>query len=126
MPFDLKNASATYQRLVNNMFKYQISQNIEVYVDDMLIKSKTLCCHVDDLKDLCHTSKISDEIESDKVHLWHNLRKNFGILGVKSGCRGQLGEDQSHPGHGSFENHKKGLKYHGMDGSTQPIRIQIN
>ena len=36
MPFDLKNAGATYQRLVNHMFGSQIGQNVEVYVDDVL------------------------------------------------------------------------------------------
>jgi hypothetical protein len=38
MPFGLKNAGATYQRLVNMMFKDQIERNMEVYVDDMLVK----------------------------------------------------------------------------------------
>uniref|UniRef100_A0A2N9F1B5 Uncharacterized protein n=1 Tax=Fagus sylvatica TaxID=28930 RepID=A0A2N9F1B5_FAGSY len=36
MPFGLKNAGATYQRLVNKMFHDQIGRNVEVYVDDML------------------------------------------------------------------------------------------
>ena len=40
MPFELKNAGATYQRLVNKMFNKQIGRNMEVYVDDMLVKSK--------------------------------------------------------------------------------------
>ncbi|XP_060965617.1 uncharacterized protein LOC133034532 [Cannabis sativa] len=40
MTFGLKNAGATYQRLVNRMFKEQIGRNMEVYVDDMLVKSK--------------------------------------------------------------------------------------
>ncbi|KAL0366176.1 UNVERIFIED_CONTAM: Polyprotein P3 [Sesamum radiatum] len=40
MPFGLKNAGATYQRLVNMMFKNQIRSTMEVYVDDMLVKSK--------------------------------------------------------------------------------------
>lgn len=39
MSFGLKNAEATYQRLVNEMFKGQIGRNVEVYVDDMLVKS---------------------------------------------------------------------------------------
>ena len=39
MPFGLKNAGTTYQRLVNKGFHDQISRNIEVYVNDMLIKS---------------------------------------------------------------------------------------
>ena len=38
MPFGLKNAGATYQRLVNHMFRPQIGRNVEVYVDDMLVK----------------------------------------------------------------------------------------
>ena len=40
MPFGLKNAGATYQSLVNQMFSKQIGRNVEVYVDDMLVKSK--------------------------------------------------------------------------------------
>ena len=35
MSFDLKNARATYQRLVNHVFHPQIRQNVGVYVDDM-------------------------------------------------------------------------------------------
>ena len=40
MPFGLKNARVTYQRLVNKMFSNQIRRNMVVCVDDMLIKSK--------------------------------------------------------------------------------------
>lgn len=50
MPFGLKNAGATYQRLVNRMFKGQIGRNMEVYVNDMLVKSKTTGEHARDLE----------------------------------------------------------------------------
>ena len=40
MPFGLKNAGATYQKLVNKMFSKQIRGNMEVYVDDIFVKSK--------------------------------------------------------------------------------------
>ncbi|KAL0433559.1 UNVERIFIED_CONTAM: Retrovirus-related Pol polyprotein from transposon gypsy [Sesamum latifolium] len=40
MPFGLKNAGATYQRLVNRMFKDLIGSTMEVYIDDMLVKSR--------------------------------------------------------------------------------------
>ncbi len=40
MLFGLKNASATYQRLMNKVFSSQIGRNMEVYVDDMIVKSK--------------------------------------------------------------------------------------
>ena len=39
MLFGLKNAGATYQRLMNKMFAHQIRMNFQVYVDDMLVKS---------------------------------------------------------------------------------------
>ena len=57
MPFGLKNAGATYQRLVNKMFSKQIGRNMEVYVDDMLIKSKKELVHLDDLKETFATLK---------------------------------------------------------------------
>ena len=46
MPFGLKNAGATYQRLVNKMFQKQIGVSMEVYVDDMLVKSKKAKLHI--------------------------------------------------------------------------------
>ena len=57
MPFGLKNARATYQRLVNKMFCKQIGKNMEVYVDDMLVKSKEELAHLDDLKETFATFK---------------------------------------------------------------------
>ena len=47
MPFGLKNTGVTYQRLMNGMFKDLIGKSIEVYVDDMLIKSKTTRDHIE-------------------------------------------------------------------------------
>ncbi|KAL0411264.1 UNVERIFIED_CONTAM: Retrovirus-related Pol polyprotein from transposon opus [Sesamum latifolium] len=49
MPFELINAGATYQRLVDRMFKEQLGRNMEVYVDDMLVKSRQTNQHLADL-----------------------------------------------------------------------------
>ncbi|XP_019096313.1 PREDICTED: uncharacterized protein LOC104767301 [Camelina sativa] len=46
MPFGLKNAGATYQRLVNRMFAEQLGRTMEVYIDDMLVKSTQAVDHV--------------------------------------------------------------------------------
>jgi hypothetical protein len=39
MPFELKNARATYQRMVTIMFGDLIGKTVEVYIDDMLVKN---------------------------------------------------------------------------------------
>ena len=52
MPFILKNAGAIYQRLVNKMFNKQIGRNMEVYMDDILVKSKEELVHLDNLKEM--------------------------------------------------------------------------
>ena len=57
MPFGLKNTGATYQRLVNKMFDKQIGRNMEVYVDDMLVKSKEELAHLDNLRETFATLK---------------------------------------------------------------------
>ena len=57
MPYGLKNAGTTYQRLVNKMFSKWIERNMEVYVDDMLVKSKEELTHLDDLKETFATLK---------------------------------------------------------------------
>ncbi|XP_024036260.1 uncharacterized protein LOC112096786 [Citrus clementina] len=51
MPFGLKNAGATYQRLVNKVFKPLIGKTMEVYVDDMITKSKVPKEHVRHLEE---------------------------------------------------------------------------
>ena len=55
MPFDLKNTRATYHRLVNQMFSKQIGQAMGVYVNDMLVKSRKIELHLDDLRETFNT-----------------------------------------------------------------------
>ena len=55
MPFGLKNAGATYQRLMNKMFAQQIERNVQVYVDNMLVKSWREEDHLEDLRETFDT-----------------------------------------------------------------------
>ena len=55
MPFELKNAGATYQRLINKMFAHQLGRNVQVYVDDMLVKSVRENDHLNDLQETFDT-----------------------------------------------------------------------
>ena len=52
MPFGLKNAGSTYQRMMTRMFESQLGKSIEVYIDDMIVKSKVVSEHVRDLGDI--------------------------------------------------------------------------
>ena len=49
MSFDLKNAGSTYQRMMTRMFEPQLGKSIEVYIDDMVVKSKVVSKSVGDL-----------------------------------------------------------------------------
>ncbi|KAL0457988.1 UNVERIFIED_CONTAM: hypothetical protein Slati_0426000 [Sesamum latifolium] len=51
MPFGLKNAGVTYQRLVDKFLRPQVGLNVEVYVDDMLVKSNKARDHIADLEE---------------------------------------------------------------------------
>ena len=55
MPFGLKNTRATYQRLMNRMLHDQIGRNVEVSVDNMLVKSKEEDDHLKDLEETFNT-----------------------------------------------------------------------
>ena len=55
MSFDLKNAGATYQRLINKIFAPFIRRSMEVYIDDMLVKSQCVNDHVKNLRDCFDT-----------------------------------------------------------------------
>ena len=55
MSFGLKNVGVTYQRLMNKMFTHQIGRNVQVYIDDMLVKSLHENDHLDDLQEIFDT-----------------------------------------------------------------------
>ena len=64
MPFRLKNAGATYQRMMNTVFFKQIRKNMKVYVDDILIKCSESQQHQKDLE------------ETFKTLRWYNMWLN--------------------------------------------------
>lgn len=105
MPFGLKNAGATYQRLVTTMFKEQLSRTLEVYIDDMVVKSKEKHAHLADLSNTfgvlrkykmkLNASKCAFDIGSGKFHSYivnhrrieANLRQITTILELGSPSR---------------------------------------
>ena len=52
MPFSLKNTGSTYQRMMTRMFELQLGKSVEVYIDDMVVKSKLVSDHLADLTNI--------------------------------------------------------------------------
>ena len=50
MPFGLKNAGSMYQRMMTRMFESLLAKNIEIYIDDMVVKSKVVLEYLGDLQ----------------------------------------------------------------------------
>ena len=72
MPFGLKNAGSTYQRMMTRMFELHLGKSIEVYIDNMVVKSKIVSEHVGDLE------AIFDFLRRHKLRL--NASKcSFGV-----------------------------------------------
>ena len=72
MPFGLKNASRTYQRMMTKMFRDKIGCTFEVYIDDMVVKSKQKMQHIGNLKEVFEIIR--------RHKLWLNAEKcAFGV-----------------------------------------------
>ena len=72
MPFELKNAGSTYQKMMTRMFEPQLGKNIEIYTDDMVVKSKVVFEHVRDL------GNIFEILRKHKLHL-NSSKCPFGV-----------------------------------------------
>ena len=81
MPFGIKNVGATYQRLMNKMFAHQISRNVQVYVDDMLVKSLHEVDHLDDLRETFDTlQSFNMKLNPNKCTFRVTTRKFLGFM----------------------------------------------
>ena len=50
MSFSLKNIGATYQRVMNAIFHDMLGHHMEIYIDDIVVKSKKVVKHMNHLK----------------------------------------------------------------------------
>ena len=81
MPFSLKNVGATYQRLVNHIFRPQIGRNVEVHVDDMLVKSLDEEKHLVDLQETFDTLRRRQmKLNPSKCAFGVSLGKFLGFM----------------------------------------------
>ena len=86
MPFGLKNAGVTYQRLMNKMFTRQIGRNVQVYVDDMLVKSLRENNHLDNLQETFNTLRSYNmKLNPSKCVFEVTVRKFSGFMVSRKG-----------------------------------------
>ena len=78
MSFGLKNAGATYLRAIQLCFADQLHRNVEAYVDDVVVKTKTQDQFITDLEETFN-SKIPMEAQPNQVRLWSTLWKTTRI-----------------------------------------------
>nr|CAN75227.1 hypothetical protein VITISV_043867 [Vitis vinifera] len=69
MPFGLKNAGATYQRAASTLFHDMMHRDVEVYVDDMIVKSRGKAYHLDALERFFERIRNERGIEVDPVKI---------------------------------------------------------
>ena len=82
MPFELKNAGATFQRCVTEVFKPQLGRNMEVYMDDMIVKTKVASNHLEDLRETFDRLRFLYETQPPEKCLWSCLRKVPRVHGL--------------------------------------------
>ena len=88
MLFDLKNFEATYQRMMNKVFKDHIKMNLEVYVDDMLIKSRSLDDHLTTLEEyfmVMQNNKVRINLATYAFGV--TIRKFLGFMLIERGIK---------------------------------------
>jgi len=88
MPFGLKNAGATYQRLMNRMLEPMIGQNVQAYVDDMVVTSQQREQHVADREELFTTiAKYRLKLNPEKCVFGVEEGKFLGFLLTERGIK---------------------------------------
>ena len=87
---------------------------MEVYVDDMLVKSKEESPRRS-LRDIHHSKKISDEVKPQQVHLWGVVREILRVHGVLERNRSEPRECISHTRDGVAQDHERSLEAHKKD-----------
>ena len=81
MPFGLKNAGSTYQRMMTRMFESQLGKNIEIYIDDMVVKSKMVLEHLGDLRTIFEIlRKYKLRLNASKCSFGGELGKFLGYM----------------------------------------------
>ena len=115
MPFGLKNAGSTYQRMMTRMFELQLGKNIEIYIDDMVVKSKVVSEHLRDLGNIFEVlRKYKLRLNASKCSFGMGSGKFLGYMVTHRGIEVNLDQIKAINNLQSPRNPKKVQKLTGM------------
>ncbi|RVW96435.1 Transposon Ty3-G Gag-Pol polyprotein [Vitis vinifera] len=98
MPFGLKNASATYQRLMTKIFRPLVDRTMEVYIDDIVVKSKTRGDHTHHLQEVFHLLRRYDmKLNPSKCAFGVSVGKFLGFMVTQRGIEVSLDQIKNFP-----------------------------
>lgn len=99
MSLGLINAGVTNQRMINKVFGEQLGRNIEVYVDDMIVKSKLTSTHLEDLEECFqHLRYHNMKLNPDKCNFALDAGKFLGFF---------VRQDSSHHEHATTKDNPR-------------------
>ena len=95
MPFDLKNVGDTYQWMITRMFRDKIRLTVEVYIDDMVVKSKKELGHINDLREVFEVLRRHKlRLNADKCAFGVGASKFLGYIITHQGIEVNLRSNQ--------------------------------
>ena len=91
IPFGLINSGATYQRMMNTVFEIQIGRNMESYLGDMIVKSKKVLDHINDLKEFFENLRKNNmKLNPDKSDFGVGAWKFLGFMVSNRGIEANI------------------------------------
>ncbi|GKA80600.1 reverse transcriptase domain-containing protein [Tanacetum coccineum] len=124
MPFGLKNDGATYQRLVDKAFDSQVGRNIEVYVDNLVIKSHTEAEMLRDIDETFRTlRKINMKLNPKKCTFGAVERMFLGYMISPEGIKSCPDKTDSDTRHGTSLQATKATLVRATPAGGTPVRL---
>ena len=115
MPFGLKNVSATYQRAMNVIFHDMLGHHMEIYIDDIVVKSKRANKHVDHLRKSFERMRHHQLKLNPLKYVFKVRSRNFlGFLVHQRGIKADLNKTKSIASANAPQNKKELQKFLGQ------------
>ena len=126
MPFGLKNEGSTYQQMMTKMFEPQLGKNVEVYIDDMVVKSKLVSEHLTDLTSIFEILREHKlRLNASKCAFGVGSGKFMGYMVTHRGIEVNPDQIKAINNFTTASKSQRGTKAYWNDGRFELVHIQI-